>query len=150
MHQSIVHCGRRISRRAPLSGRAYGVASLAIALIATIAPAAAAQKGADWTAKLEPRTRALQVCSLAGLGAFARDKALRPKPDRVVMNAAGEPKIDAAMVTGAGAAVRSGSRWYTFAFTCKLDETGTKASSFTYNLGKEIPKAQWEKLGLWQ
>jgi hypothetical protein len=118
--------------------------------LCTIATSATAEKGADWTAKLEPRTRAMQVCSLAGLGAFARDKKLRPKPDRVVINAAGEPKIGEAVVTGAGAAVRSGSRWYTFAFTCKLDGTGSKASSFTYDLGQEIPKAQWDKMGLWQ
>lgn len=122
----------------------------AVAIVGTVGTAAAAQKGDDWTAKLEPRTRAMQVCSLAGLGAFARDKTLRPKPDRVVMNAAGEPKIEAALVTGAGAAVRSGTRWYNFAFTCKLNDAGTKASSFTYNLGKEIPKGQWEKMGLWQ
>lgn len=111
---------------------------------------AAAQKGADWTAKLEPRTRAMQVCSLAGLSAFARDKKLRPKPDRVVINAGGEPKIDTVTVTGAKAAVRSGSRWYAFSFTCKLNDTSTKASAFTYTLGAEIPKTQWEKLGLWQ
>lgn len=120
------------------------------AAVAAVASPAAAQKRGDWTANLEPRTRAMQVCSLAGLGAFARDKKLRPKADRVVINAGGEPKIDATAVTGNKAAVRSGSRWYAFSFTCKLNETGTKAASFTYALGDEIPKAQWEKLGLWQ
>lgn len=127
--------------------RLCGATAMGLCLLAT---AAVAQKGADWTAKLEPRTRAMQVCSLAGLGAFARDKKLRPKPDRVVINAGAEPKIETAAVSGSKAAVRSGNRWYAFTFTCKLNETSTKATAFTYTLGAEIPKAQWEKLGLWQ
>ena len=112
--------------------------------------AGAAQKDSDWTSKLEPRTRAIQVCSLAGLNAFSRDKKLKPKPDRVVINAGGEPKIETTMVSGSAAAVRSGTRWYSFKFTCKLNDAGTKSTSFTYDLGSEIPKSQWEKLGLWQ
>lgn len=92
----------------------------------------------------------MQVCSLAGLNAFARDKKLRPKADRVVINAGGEPKIETAQVSGSNAAVRSGPKWYKFSFTCKLNETGTKSTGFSYDLGAEIPKAQWEKLGLWQ
>jgi Domain of Unknown Function (DUF930) len=148
MHRPIGRRSRGVLRDVAAGLRLCSIAVMA--LCALVATSAAAQKGADWTAKLEPRTRAMQVCSLAGLGAFARDKKLRPKPDRVVINAGGEPKIDAASVSGAKAAVRSGSRWYAFAFTCKLNDTGTKAASFTYDLGAEIPKAQWEKLGLWQ
>lgn len=147
MHRTI---GRR-SGLGHLGARsAIGLCGVAAAALGLVVSSAAAQKGADWTAKLEPRTRAMQVCSLAGLSAFAREKKLRPKPDRVVINAGGEPKIEPTVVSGSKAAVRSGSHWYAFAFTCKLNDTGTKASAFTYTLGEEIPKAQWEKLGLWQ
>jgi len=147
MHQSIGDRRGTHPRRTAAFWRVCCTAALSVAAVAS---PASAQKGADWTAKLEPRTRAMQVCSLAGLGAFARDKKLRPKADRVVINAGGEPKIEQAAVTGSKAAVRSGSRWYTFSFTCKLNDTGSKAASFTYTLGDEIPKAQWEKMGLWQ
>lgn len=111
----------------------------------------AAQKAkSDWTSKLEPRTRMMQVCSFAGLSAFSKDKNLRPRADRVQVNASGEPKIEANVVKGKGAAVRSGGKWFAFAFTCTLNPEGTKATAFTYQLGKEIPKVDWERLGLWQ
>ncbi|RTL59721.1 MAG: DUF930 domain-containing protein [Hyphomicrobiales bacterium] len=123
--------------------------SAAVAL--TAVPAASAQKAAaDWTSKLEPRTRAMQVCSLAGLTAFGKDKKLKPRPDRVVVNAGTTPNIDAKSVSGSTGGVRSGQKWYAFSFKCTLNEAGTKATAFTYELGKEIPKAQWDKLGLWQ
>ena len=83
------------------------------------------------------------------LNAFARDKTLRPKADRVVINASGEPKIDPTLVTGSGGAVRSGNRWFTFTFKCSLTANGMKTAGFSYELGREIPKTQWEKLGLW-
>lgn len=111
----------------------------------------AAQKaGSDWTSKLEPRTRMMQVCSFAGLNAFAKDKKLRPRADRVQVNASSEPKIDNNVIRGSGGAVRSGHRWFAFTFTCSLNEGGTKASAFTYQLGSEIPKSAWERMGLWQ
>lgn len=134
----------------PLVARRSSVLLLFAGATLCAVPYSAAAQKTDWTSKLEPRTRAMQVCSLAGLNAFARDKKLKPRADRVQINASAEPKIDRALVTGSGAAVRSGSHWYQFSFTCTLNETGTKATAFTYDLGKEIPKAQWERLGLWQ
>lgn len=136
----------------PLVARRFGALLLVAGASLCIVPlSAAAQKAkADWTSKLEPRTRAMQVCSLAGLNAFGKDKKLKPRPDRVQINASAEPKIDKSQVTGSGAAVRSGAHWYQFSFTCTLNEAGTKATAFIYDLGKEIPKAQWERLGLWQ
>ena len=122
--------------------------ALGMAILAT--KPAWAQKGADWTSKLEPRTRAMQVCSLGALNAFGKDKKLRPRPDRVRVNAGSDPKIDGSLVSGAGGAVRSGGKWYAFTFKCTLNDTGTKTARFTYDLGKEIPKGQWERLGLWE
>ena len=124
---------------------------LLVAVVLTCADAAQAQKkGADWTAKLEPRTRTIQLCNFAGLKAFARDKKLAPRADRVLINAVSEPKIEAAQVTGSGGVVRSGHRWFAFTFKCALTADGKQTSGFTYEIGKEIPKAQWDKLGLWQ
>lgn len=128
------------------AGLPWGMGLLLVAI-----PAASAQKAAaDWTSKLEPRTRAMQVCSLAALTAFGKDKKLRPRADRVRVNVGTEPKIDKTSVTGPGGGVRSGQKWYAFSFKCSLNEAGTKATAFTYDLGKEIPKSQWDKLGLWE
>jgi hypothetical protein len=114
-------------------------------------PAASAQKAAaDWTSKLEPRTRAMEVCNLAGLTTFGKDKKLKPRPDRVRVNAGADPKIDGTLVSGANGAVRSGRKWYAFSFKCTLNDTKTKATAFVYDLGKEIPKGQLERLGLWE
>lgn len=111
-------------------------------------PVAGAQK-ADWTSKLEPKTRAMEVCNLAGLTAFGRDKKLKPRPDRVRVNAGADPKIEGSLVSGASGAVRSGRKWYAFTFKCTLNAASTGATAFTYQLGSEIPKAQFEKRGLW-
>lgn len=137
--------------RGPFRVRIAGLVSVAAAA-ATLcaAPALAQKKGADWTSKLEPRTRTIQLCNFAGLKAFARDKKLTPRADRVLVNAGSEPKIDASLVTGSGGVVRSGHRWFSFTFKCTLTPDGKQTSDFTYEIGKEIPKAQWEKLGLWQ
>ncbi|MDX2202932.1 MAG: DUF930 domain-containing protein [Hyphomicrobiaceae bacterium] len=135
-----------------LSGRQGRVVAASWAVVAclTAFPAVAAQKGAtDWTSRLEPRTRAMEVCNLAGLTAFGKDKKLKPRPDRVRVNAGAEPKIEGGLVSGASGAVRSGHKWYAFTFKCTLNEPGTKATAFSYELGKEIPKAQFEKRGLW-
>lgn len=129
-------------------------AVLAVALMAATAmhaaPALAQKKGADWTSKLEPRTRTIQLCNFAALRAFSKEKKLKPRPDRALVNAGSEPKIEATVVTGKTGAVRSGPRWYNFTFTCTLAPDGKQTSAFTYEIGKEIPKSQWEKLGLWE
>lgn len=123
---------------------------LACFALTIASPAQAQKKAPNWAANLEPRTRTIQLCNFAGLTAFSRDKALKPKADRVRVNASSEPKIEASLVTGRGGAVRSGQRWYAFTFKCTLSDDGMKTASFTYEIGKEIPKGQWEKLGLWE
>ena len=135
-----------------LPGSACAACALTIAAVFAIeaSPALAQKKGADWTSKLEPRTRTIQLCNFAALRAFSKEKKLKPRPDRALVNAGAEPKIEASLVTGKTGAVRSGPRWYGFTFTCTLSADGKQTSSFTYEIGKEIPKAQWEKLGLWE
>ena len=60
---------------APFRHRIAGVVSVAAVVATLCAVSALAQtKGADWTSKLEPRTRTIQLCNFAGLKAFARDK----------------------------------------------------------------------------
>ncbi len=53
------------------------------------------------------------------------------------------------MLVAKEGAVRAGKHWYALSFTCQLSPDFMKAQSFTFQLGAEIPKEQWEKLELW-
>ena len=49
-----------------------------------------------------------------------------------------------------GGAVRVKKHWYRLSFECELTPDQMKATSFSYKLGAEIPREEWEDLGLWQ
>jgi hypothetical protein len=53
-------------------------------------------------------------------------------------------------VIAKGAAVRTPQHWYALSFTCTVSSDQMKATAFTYELGKEIPKETWDEVGLWR
>jgi hypothetical protein len=72
------------------------------------------------------------------------------KADRLKTQILAPAVLDKTQLTGMGAAVRVGCHWYAMSFTCQLSTNLMKATSFTFALGNEIPKASWDKHGLWQ
>jgi hypothetical protein len=97
--------------------------------------------------KLAPEERANQACVIKGLPIVKKDPRLR-KADRITTSNFGPPVLDGTHLIAKGGAVRTGDHWYALSFTCELSPDLMKAQSFTFSMGKEIPKDAWEDLGL--
>ena len=99
--------------------------------------------------QIDPSERFIQICSYAAAERIAADKTPY-KPDRAVMDASTEAKIDGDKMTGDGAAFRSRNEWYQFSFNCVTTPDRMKILSFDYKVGEKIPEEKWEKFGLWR
>ena len=98
--------------------------------------------------RLEPRTRMIQVCDIRMVQDMRGDKQY-PAVDRAVIDATSRPVFDDDTIRGQGGAFRSKGRWFQFSFDCTLAPDHLKTLSFSYDIGDEIPEADWEKFGLW-
>lgn len=103
----------------------------------------------DTMKKLDPEERAHQACILKGIAAVRADKKL-PGADRMKTSIFGRAEYTGTQVKAKGGAVRAKDHWYALSFDCMVTADQMKATAFKYELGKEIPKEQWEDLGLWQ
>ncbi|MCW5693736.1 MAG: DUF930 domain-containing protein [Pseudolabrys sp.] len=103
----------------------------------------------DSLAKLTPEFRSHQACILRGLPAVRSEQALR-RADRMKTSIFKPAVLNGTKLTAPGGAVRSAGHWYALSFTCDLTSDWMKATTFTFKLGPEIPKTDWERLGLWQ
>lgn len=99
-------------------------------------------------AKLEPEERSHQACILKGLRDVARNPKLRGA-DRMKTSIFIPAVLNAATLTAPGGAVRVKGHWFRLAFACTLTQDYMKATTFTFDLGAEIPKDAWDRLGLW-
>ncbi|HWV82058.1 MAG TPA: DUF930 domain-containing protein [Hyphomicrobiaceae bacterium] len=121
----------------------------AIGIVLFVAVPVSAKSLEDSLAKLTPEFRSHQACILRGLPVVRKQPALR-RADRMKTSIFRPAVLDGTRLTASGGAVRSAGRWYALSFTCDLTSDWMKATSFTFRLGGEIPKADWERLGLWQ
>jgi hypothetical protein len=99
--------------------------------------------------KLGPEERAHQACVIKGIDELRRGKRL-PQADRLKTGIFKPAAFDGTVVAAAGGAVRAKDHWYALKFTCAVTPDQMKATSFTYELGAEIPEAKWDELGLWK
>lgn len=100
--------------------------------------------------KLDPEERAHQACIVKGIAAVRSDKSV-PGADRMKTSIFGRAEFDGSThVKAKGGAVRAKDHWYRLTFDCTVTADQMKATAFTYKLGAEIPKDEWEELGLWQ
>jgi len=99
-------------------------------------------------AKLAPEERAHQACAIKGLATVRRDARLR-KADRMKTSILAPAVLQGTLLTAKGGAVHAGEHWYALSFTCQLAGDFMKATSFSFTLGAEIPKATWDRHGLW-
>ena len=124
-------------------------AALTFAATAIFAlPPAAAGSIKDQLAKLDPEERAHQACVIKGLEAIKHDKKL-PGADRMKTSIFGRAAFANNAVTAKGGAVKAHDHWYKLKFDCTVTPDQMKATAFTYEIGDEIPRGQWEDLGLW-
>ncbi len=99
--------------------------------------------------ELSGTTRFVQACNLQALIEVSRDKnGLRPT--HAAVDALGAPHVDGDVMKGSGGALRSRDKWYQFSFTCSTTPDHLEVKSFTYKIGKAIPKEQWASYNLYQ
>lgn len=124
---------------------------LILTLVAILVPLAASARSIDQALmKLEPEERAHQACIIKGLSIVQKEKRLRGA-DRMKTSIFGRAAFDGTThLMAKGGAVRVKKHWYRLSFECKLTPDQMKATSFSYQLGAEIPHEDWEDLGLWQ
>ncbi|MET0742136.1 MAG: DUF930 domain-containing protein [Microvirga sp.] len=132
-----------LRRRAP-----FLVGLLAAGSLFGSAAGAATNRTEQGLMRLEPRTRMIQVCDIRMVQDMRGDKQF-PAVDRAVIDAASRPVFDDDTIRGEGGAFRSKGRWFQFSFDCTLAPDHLKTLSFSYDIGDEIPEADWEKFGLW-
>lgn len=120
-------------------------------LLCVFALAAAAHAGPIDQAllKLAPEERARQACIIKGIETVRKDKRLR-QADRMKTSIFSPAQFNGAVVTATGGAVRMQHHWYALKFTCSVTSDQMKATSFSFELGQEIPKEKWEDYGLWE
>ena len=99
--------------------------------------------------KLDPEERAHQACIIKGVDTIRKDRKL-PGTDRVKTSIGGRANYTGTQVSSKYGAVRAKSHWYALKFTCNVTPDQLKATSFTYEVGAEIPEAKWDDLGLWR
>jgi hypothetical protein len=124
----------------------YSVIALFLALSSCVAAAGSLE---DALLKLEPEERSHQACIAKGIDEINRaNKKLRV--DRLKTSIFSRAKFDGTTVTAPGGAFRAKHKWFKLKFTCDVTENKTLATKFEYELGPEIPKNEWEDLGLWE
>jgi hypothetical protein len=97
---------------------------------------------------LDPATRFEQACGIEAMNRIKKEAA-RYRPDRAVTDAVSEAKVSGDTMEGAGAAFRSGGKWYQFSFTCKASPDRMTVMFFSYKIGSAIPEEKWDSYGLW-
>ncbi|MEO8651285.1 MAG: DUF930 domain-containing protein [Hyphomicrobiaceae bacterium] len=98
--------------------------------------------------KLAPEERAHQACILRGFDIAQKEKRLRGA-DRMKTSIFSRALLQGTTLNAKGGAVRMKGHWYAMGFTCTLTDNFLKATTFSYDLGAEIGKKDWDRLGLW-
>jgi hypothetical protein len=122
--------------------------ALLVSLMLAAQPVIAAGPMDSMLEKLATEERAHQVCILRGFDIFQKDKQLK-SADRLKTSIFSRAQLNGATLQAKGGAVRMKGHWYAMGFTCTLTGDLLKATNFFFNLGAEIRKADWDRLGLW-
>lgn len=114
-----------------------------IAGIAGVSSADARSSRTDQMLKLDPATRIEQRCDARAMGIVGREhKGYRP--DEFVAYAFADPVMRGTQIKAPGGAIRSAGRWYKLSYVCETSSDGLDIKSFSYQLGAEVPRSEWD------
>lgn len=122
--------------------------TVTFALIAAVGIGAASSALArssrtDQMLKLDPATRVEQRCDARAMGIVGREhKGFRP--DEFVAYAFADPVLRGSQIKAPGGAIRSSGKWYRMAYVCETSPDGLDIKSFSYQLGAEVPRSEWD------
>ncbi|MDX0452211.1 DUF930 domain-containing protein [Sinorhizobium medicae] len=89
---------------------------------------------------LPPKKRIVQLCTIEAL------EQIRHQRPGAIPDMFGRPDGGFASETALkadGAVFRSQGKWYSFDFTCEVNPEATSVTSFSFAIGKAIPKSEW-------
>ena len=139
-------------RRLALTIGAAAVTAGAVAVTAGVVASAAAARENRFERSLKmlaPVDRLEQLCDYTAMKRIRKDH--RPyRPDRAVAGAAKEPNIKDNTIVAKSGAFRSRKKWYELSYTCTAAPDHLSVTSFSYNIGSEIPEEKWKGYGLWE
>ncbi|PIO97037.1 hypothetical protein CJ014_22315 [Pleomorphomonas carboxyditropha] len=98
-------------------------------------------------ATLSNDERLIQLCNIEAIEQLRRWKA-GFVPDHVVAYATADPSLTDTSLIATGAAVYAGGKWYRLAFSCNATSDLGRVATFTFTLGRPIPRQEWERDGL--
>lgn len=120
--------------------------SLGVVLVAGISgvlPAVDKSSRSDQMLKLDPATRVEQRCDARAMGIVGREhKGYRP--DEFVAYAFADPVMRGTHIKAPSGAIRSGGKWYKLSYVCETSSDGLEIKSFSYQLGAEVPRSEWD------
>lgn len=98
--------------------------------------------------RLDPEEKLEQRCDIEAL---ARIDAARKdmNPNKVIAYTFAPTEVDGTTMDAPGAAVRSRGHWYKLSYHCAAASDELAIKSFSFKLGKEIPRSDWERLYLY-
>lgn len=91
---------------------------------------------------LDPTARVEQRCNARAMGMISREHQ-NMRPDELVAYAFADTRESTDTVAATGAAVRSAGHWYHLSYHCQTSADGMDIKSLTYDLGREVPRADW-------
>lgn len=92
--------------------------------------------------RLPPKRRIVQLCTIEALEQIRRQR-LDAFPDMLVPFGPSGGFVSADGMSANGGAFRSRAKWYAVDFKCEVDAETTSVVSFSYAIGKVIPKSEW-------
>ncbi len=126
-------------------------AAVAMAVVVLTAGAAGARENRFERSlqRLAPVDRLEQLCDYTAMKRIRNDHR-HLRPDRAVAGAAKEPRIKDDTIVAKGGAFRSRRKWYELTYSCTAAPDHLTVTSFSYNIGPEIPEDKWKTYGLWE
>ncbi|MBB4954537.1 hypothetical protein H4S14_003014 [Agrobacterium vitis] len=97
---------------------------------------------------LTPRERLEQRCDIEAMNRIAKDSR-QFRPDKVIAYTFAKTVASGNRLSAPGAVFRSREHWYRLKYTCQTGNNHLDVTSFTYQVGAEVPKASWSKYYLY-
>lgn len=120
-----------------------GLFVVAVAAMCGNSCADARSSRTDQMLKLDPATRVEQRCDARAMGIVGREhKGYRP--DEFVAYAFADTVVHGSQIKAPGGAIRSSGKWYKLAYVCETSPDGLEIKSFSYQLGAEVPRSEWD------
>lgn len=92
---------------------------------------------------IAPDEQMVQLCNIEGIEQVRRAEP-ELDPDTIVPYAMADMISAGLTLTAPGAALRSRRRWYRLNFSCDIAPTRDGVVAYTFSLGAEIPRSDWD------